>query len=107
VFDRALGPVPQDFPWMLEAAIEREGRVPERGLRFNVPHAIAAWPGGEAIQILALTHWREEDALPIRLLYPEETGPAPQGNEYALHVRVPVELAPVLVRTLIDACNRS
>jgi hypothetical protein len=106
VFERPPGRVPQAFPSVLESAIEREGRAPERGMRFNAPHAIAAWPDGEAVEVLAVTHWKEEEALPIRLLYPDDTGPAPQGNEHALHVRIPADLAPVLVRTLIDACNR-
>jgi hypothetical protein len=107
VFEQAPGAAPQAFPWILEAAIEREGRAPDRGIRFNVPHAIVSWPDGDFVEVLAITHWREEDALPIRLLYPEEVGPAPQGNEHALSVRIPTELAPVLLRTLIDACNRS
>jgi hypothetical protein len=105
VYDRAPGEVAQSFPWILEAAIESHGRAPERGMRFNVPHAIAFWPEDGAVEILAITHWREEDAIPIRLLYPEDLGPQPQGNEHALRVRVPAHRATVLVDALVATCN--
>jgi hypothetical protein len=99
--------VPQAVPWLLEAAIERQGRAEERGIRCNVPHAIATWPDGDAVELVAITHWREEAAIPIRLLYPDDVGPRPQGNEYALRARIVADHAPAVLRRLVDACNRS
>ena len=107
VFDRAPGAIPQAVPWLLEAAIEGQGRTEERGIRFNVPYAIATWAEGDAIELVAVSHWREEAAIPIRLLYPDDVGPPPQGNEHALRVRIAADHAPIVVRRLVDACNRS
>jgi len=110
---------PSEFPhacyWVLEAAIERHGRVPERGIRFNVPYAVATWPttdsagsmGGDAVELLAINHWREEQAIPIRLLYPAGLGPSPAGNESTIQVLLPTVQAELVVRALLDACNRS
>lgn len=97
------GRLPPAFRWVLEAAIERQGRMPVLGRRIKVPHAVAAWPDGGAVEILAITHRCEDDALPIRLLYPDGIAPMPQGNAHALRVRVDVEFAPVLVRMVVDA----
>jgi hypothetical protein len=92
---------------VLEAAIERQGRSWERGICFNVPYAVATWPTGDAVELLAINHWRDEKAIPIRLLYPADLGPPPEGNESVIRVRLPASQAEVLVRTLIEACNQT
>ncbi len=97
--------------WGLERAIEVNGRAAERGIAFNTPYAIATWidPNDEAmgdmVQLLALNHWREEEATPIRLLYPADLGPVPEGNESAIRVRLPAAQAAQVVQALIAACN--
>jgi hypothetical protein len=106
VFDRAPGAIPQANYWAMEAAIERQGRAPTRGLEFNVPYAIAAWPENGSVEMLAINHWREESAVPIRFLYPADEGPAPAGDESTLHVRLPRELAPRVTQKLVAACNQ-
>jgi hypothetical protein len=95
------------YYWALEAAIEGQGRAPERGIKFNVPYALAAWSDGEDVEILALNHWLEEDAVPIRFLYPADLGPVPGGNECTVQVRIPALEAEIVVRALVDACNRA
>jgi hypothetical protein len=103
--------VPNEFPyayyWALETAIERHGRAPERGIHFNVPYAVATWPDGDMVELLAINHWREEEAIPIRLLYPADLGPPPAGNESTIQVRLPAVQAEIVVRALLDACNQS
>jgi hypothetical protein len=106
VFDRAPGRMPQAYYWMLEAAIERYGRSVERGTRFSVPYAIATWPEGGGVEMLALSHWREDEATPIRLLYPGDVGPPPAGTESTIHVRLPAEIAPIVLDRLVEACNQ-
>jgi hypothetical protein len=106
VFDEAPGQTPQAFYWVMEAAIEEYGRVPERGLRFNVPYAIVAWPSDDAVELLAINHWREEEAIPIRLLYPSDLGPRPQGNESTIRVRMSADQAAVVIPALTAACNQ-
>lgn len=97
--------------WGLERAIEANGRTAERGIAFNTPYAIATWvdpnegADGEMVQLLALNHWREQEATPIRLLYPTDLGPAPEGNESAIRVRLPAAQAKPVVQALIAACN--
>lgn len=98
---------PPAYAWALEAAIEQGGRLPERGICFKTPYAIATWPDGDAVELLAINHWREEDAIPIRLLYPADLGPAPQGNESAIQVRLTPAQAVQVVAALVAACNRS
>lgn len=106
----ATEPSPSVF-WGLERAIETSGRTAERGIGFCAPYAIATWPeppvGGEAasVQLVAINHWREQEAIPIRLLYPTDLGPAPEGNESAIRVRLPAEQAEPVVQALIAACN--
>jgi hypothetical protein len=58
------------------------------------------------VEVLAISHWREEDAIPIRLLYPTELGPAPEGNESAIRVRIPAAQAPTVLQALVNACNQ-
>jgi hypothetical protein len=105
--ESALGEFPQTYYWALEAAIERQGRSWERGIRFNVPYAIATWSTGDAVELLAINHWRDEGAIPIRLLYPTDLGPPPEGNESVIRVRLPAAQAKALVRALTDACNQT
>jgi hypothetical protein len=107
VFDQMPGEIPQTRYWQMEAAIEDHGRVPERGMRFNVPYAIATWSDGDTIELLAINHWREEEAIPVRLLYPSDLGPPPQGNESTIHVRMSAEQATAVIPALTAACNRT
>jgi len=100
--------------WGLEQAIEQQGRKAERGLCFHTPYALATWSTVENtsgmstpfVELLAINHWREEEAIPIRLLYPTELGPLPEGNESAIRVRLPAAQAAQIIQTLVDACNR-
>jgi hypothetical protein len=107
ILEQESGSTPQANYWRLEATIEAHGRVPERGMRFNVPYAIAVWPDGDAIELLAISHWREEEAIPVRLLYPSDLGPLPQGNESTIRVRLSPDQAAAVVPALVAACNRS
>jgi len=97
---------PQSCYWALEAAIERLGRSLERGIRFKVPYAIATWRDADRVELLAINHWREEEAVPIRLLYPGDLGPPPSGNEGTVQVRLPAPQAERVVQALLDACNQ-
>lgn len=91
--------------WALEAEIEKRGRKAERGIRFNIPYAIINWQDGESVEIMAINHWREEEAIPIRFLYPAENADMPEGHEGAIRVHVSPERAVAIVTTLINACN--
>lgn len=104
-FNMAPGDLPQAYYWALEAAIERIGRAPERGIQFKTPYALATWADGQEVELLAISHWREEAAVPIRLLYPSDLGPPPEGNESSIRVRLPAAQAEAVVRALIEACN--
>ncbi|MEZ4659528.1 MAG: HD domain-containing protein [Caldilineaceae bacterium] len=114
-FDLTAPPMPHAVFWGLEAAIEARGRAPVRGICFNTPYAIAAWAApnsaGETaedmVELLAISHWREEEATPIRLLYPTDMGPAPEGNECAIRVRLPAAVAAQVVQALLAACNEN
>lgn len=97
---------PQCYYWALEAAIERHGRLWERGLYFKAPYAIATWQAGDSVELLAINHWREESAIPIRLLYPDHLGPSPTGNEITIQVRLSAEQAERVIPALVDACNQ-
>jgi hypothetical protein len=107
VLEQESEATPQAYYWRLEATIEAHGRVPERGIRFNVPYAIAVWPDGDAVELLAISHWREEEAIPVRLLYPSDHGPLPQGNESTIRVRLSPAQAAAVIPALVAACNRS
>ena len=98
--------LPQAYYWALEQAIEGQGRTPARGICFNVPYAVATWPDGDAVELLAINHWRDETATPIRLLYPTDLGPPPEGNENAIRVRLAAEQAETVVGALVAACNQ-
>jgi exopolyphosphatase / guanosine-5'-triphosphate,3'-diphosphate pyrophosphatase len=106
LFEGAPGQAPQYCYWALEAAIERQGRSPERGIHFKVPYAIATWRDADMVELLAINHWREEEAAPIRLLYPGDLGPPPAGNEGTVQVRLPASQAERVVQALLDACNQ-
>jgi hypothetical protein len=93
--------------WALEQAIEQHGRLPERGLCYQVPYALATWPQGEVVGLLAMNHWRDEAAIPIRLLYPGHLGPAPEGNECTLQAYLTPEQAQQVIQALIAACNQA
>jgi len=104
-FDDPPGDLPQAYYWVLEAAIEKIGRAPERGIQFKAPYALASWADGGEVELLAISHWREEAAIPIRLLYPNDMGPQPEGNESSIRVRLPGKQAEQLICSLIAACN--
>jgi hypothetical protein len=106
-FEEAPGKFPHVHYWALEAAIERHGRAPERGIHFNAPYAVATWPDDDAVELLAINHWQEEQAIPIRLLYPADLGPPPAGNESTVQVRLPADQAEIVVRALLEACSQS
>ncbi len=106
-FEQRPNDLPQAYYWALETAIESYGRTLERGISFNVPYAIVTWAEGEAVELLAINHWRDEIATPIRLLYPADLGPPPEGNECTLQVRVAADQVEPILRSLIDACNQS
>jgi hypothetical protein len=59
------------------------------------------------VELLAINHWREEKAIPIRLLYPADLGLPPAGNESTIQVRLPAVQAEIVVRALLDACSQS
>ncbi len=103
-FDGCPAALPQAAYWAMEGAIEGEGRAPARGVRFHVPYAVATWPDGDGIALLAISHWREEEAAPIRLLYPD-IGPTPVGTESSVWARLPPEQAELVVGRLVEACN--
>jgi hypothetical protein len=107
VFDEPPGRIPQAYYWIMEAAIEAGGRVPDRGLRFNVPYAVVRWPTQDGVEVLAISHWREEQAIPIRLLYPSDVGPRPEGDECAVRIRMSREQAPAVIPAIVAACNQA
>jgi HD domain len=59
-----------------------------------------------AVELLAINHWREEEATPMRLLYPGDLGPPPAGNESTIQVRLPAAQAEEIIGRLLEACNR-
>jgi hypothetical protein len=71
-----------------------------------VPYAIATWPDDDMVEVLAINHWREEEAIPIRLLYPTDLGPQPDGNESAIRARLPAAQAKQILEALVEACNQ-
>jgi hypothetical protein len=108
IFDQAPGTIPAANYWAMERAIEKEGRKLERGICFKMPYALAAWPVADGqVELLAMNHWREEEAIPIRLRYPTDLGPLPYGHESTVRVRMPAEQAPAVVEALVAACNGS
>jgi hypothetical protein len=77
----------------------------ERGLLFHTPYAIATWPSGDQVELLAMNHWREQEAAPIRFLYPDNA-PFPQGTESTITVRLSPTQAKEVVAGLVEACNK-
>jgi hypothetical protein len=58
------------------------------------------------VDLLAINHWREEIATPIRLLYPTDLGPPPEGHESAIRVYLPADQAQAVINALVTACNQ-
>lgn len=106
VLEEPPAALPQAFFWMLEHAIEANGLTVERGTCYNTPYALLTRRVEEQIEIVAMSHWREEHAPPLRLLYPD-IGPRPEGTENTFTVRVPVELAAEIVARLAEASKRT
>ena len=93
--------------WAMETAIERSRRAPIRGISFNKPYCVSTQRAGRSVELLAINHWRDEEVVPIRLLYPNHLGPVPTGNESMVQVSLPAARADRVVRTLIEACNHA
>jgi hypothetical protein len=112
LFDDGPGVAPQSDYWAMEAAIEAQGRALERSICFHIPYAIATRrmagaPGEEMVELLAMSHWREEEAVPIRLLCPPDLDPPPAGHEGCVYLCLPAQRAQEVVQALVDACNRA
>jgi hypothetical protein len=105
LFDQPPSPLPQALFWTLEAAIEQHGQIAVPGICYHTPYAIARWPEGQEVELVAISHWREEEAIPIRLLYPD-IEPRPQGTESSLSVRLATAQSDIVVSELLAACNR-
>lgn len=107
-FEDSPSVAPQSNYWMMEAAIEAHGRTLERNICFNTPYAIAIrHTENDMVDLLAINHWREEKAIPIRLLCPPDLDPPPAGHEGCMFLALPAKRAQVIVQSLIDACNQS
>jgi len=94
------------YPWALEAAIEKNGRALVQGICFNTPYAIVTWADGDMVEMLAINHWLEEEAIPIRLNYPANLGLIPVGNESNLQIRLPADQVDTIIEMFIRACNQ-
>jgi hypothetical protein len=105
VYDQPVDVLPNDLYWMLEAAIENQGLALEHGIQFRSPYAVAVHTTGDHVAVLAIRHWREEVALPIRLLFPEDLTLPLQGNENTVYVHAPTEQVDDLLHEVIAACN--
>lgn len=114
LFEDCPGGTLQSKYWMMEAAIEAQGRTLERGICFHTPYAIASQrvsdPAGQvaegAVDLLAMNHWREEEAIPIRLLCPPDLDPPPAGHEGCVYLRLPARRAQEVIQALVDGCNQ-
>lgn len=104
VFEDAPGITPQSFYWIMEQAMEQQGVTFERGLRLNVPYAVATRTMGDQVELVAMNHWRADHITPVRLLYPD-VGPPPQGTESTVTAQLSRVQAEVVVAKLVDACN--
>jgi hypothetical protein len=92
--------------WLLEMAIEQQGRLPVRGICFRTPYAIASWIEGDTMHLLAINHWREEAATPIRLLYTADAPVTLAGNESTVWLQLPLPQAQTVIEELVAACNQ-
>jgi hypothetical protein len=106
VFETMGDILPQDLYWMLEAEIERRGLAMEHDIHFLCPYAIAMQQDGNGVNLLAIRHWREEAAPPIRLLFPDDSSLVLQGNENTVYVRLSIERAAELLAEMTATCNR-
>jgi hypothetical protein len=106
IFEQHAGESPSVNYWMMEATIEKYGRAPVRHMQFNLPYILSTWTRDEFVELLAINHWRDDTAIPIRLLYPGDVGPPPQGNECTIRVRIPRANSDVVVQALLNACNQ-
>lgn len=105
VFEGAPGALPQAFYWIMEAAMEQHGWTFERAPRLRVPYAITTRPVGDQIELVAMNHWRADNIIPVRLLYPD-IGPIPQGTESTVTARMSLAHADAVLAKLLEACNR-
>ncbi|MDX1435780.1 MAG: HD domain-containing protein, partial [Anaerolineales bacterium] len=107
LFDAEPQTLPQAFYWTLEAAIEAQGREPVRGIRYRHPYAAVSWQDGDAVEVLAISHWREEEAVPIRLQIPPDYAGHVHGNESTVRVRLKSEEVKKFIKALVEECNRA
>ena len=105
IFEGTNDVLPTDLYWMLERAIERQGLAMEHGIQFRVPYAFALNPVNNAVDLLAIRHWREEAATAIRFLFPNDPSLILQGNENTVYARLSTQHADELIPRLIAACN--
>ncbi len=115
LLDDRAGAVPPPKYWAMEAAIDAQGRILERSICFHTPYAICsrrvsdtvAQAEDDMVELLAMNHWREEDAVPIRLLCRPDLHPPPAGHEGCVYLCLPAKQAEQVVQALVEACNQS
>lgn len=107
IIEQPAGDYPAVNYWMMEATIEKYGRAPVRNMQFNLPYILSIWTRGETVELLAINHWLDDTAIPIRLLYPDQLGPTPRGNECTIRVTIPREKSAAIIQALKNACNQT
>lgn len=107
IFEQTGGESPSVNYWMMESTIEKFGRVLTRNVQFNLPYMLSTWIHDQHIDLLAINHWRDDTAIPIRLLYPGDMAPAPMGNETTVCVRLSPSISDKVIRAFVNACNQS
>jgi hypothetical protein len=76
-------------------------------MQFNLPYILSVWNRGENVELLAINHWLDDTAIPIRLLYPDHLGPTPRGNECTVRVTIPQDKSAAIIQALKNACNHT
>jgi hypothetical protein len=102
----SFGPLdPLDFPgWSM--TLSSGSLATGRPLLGRSPACPGRAPTEDgAVDILTVSDWGEEDAIPFRLFFPDDIGFPPQGNEHALRVRVAYGQAWILDLMFSAACN--
>lgn len=106
VFDelKSFAP-PWIYSYLLENAIEKQGRSFDRGIRFNVPYAVVFWREGDFLEFIAINHWRDEFSTPVRLLYANPEGSLIESNDYYIQACIPLVQGDHVIQKFINACN--
>jgi len=94
------------YSYLLEKVIEKHGRSFDRGIRFNVPYALVFWKEEAYAEFIAVNHWRDEFAIPVRLLYSNHDGSLVESNECFIQARIPLAQADHVINEFIKACNQ-